>query len=136
MSHKRDMTGGKRYVLRQLFDGFAPQSYGKFTDFRDGVELMPLYGFAQDGTALPGTPSAAVLRYAAGASVPAHYHHGYEHILVLQGSQSDANGSYERGTCVINPPGTSHAVTSEDGCLVLAIWNQPIEMLGATGGDR
>jgi len=39
--------------------------------------------------------------------VPMHEHTGYEHILILAGSQRDENGTFEAGTLVINPPGTA-----------------------------
>lgn len=87
--------------------------------FRPGVEIHRLYG-GQQG------PAAALLKYAAGASVPDHDHSGYEHILVLSGAQRDQRGSYEAGTFVVNPPGSSHAVESDQGCVVLIIWEKPV----------
>jgi anti-sigma factor ChrR (cupin superfamily) len=91
-----------------------------FHPFREGVEIARLYGGA------PGEPSAAFLRYAPGAKVPRHEHPGYEHILVLEGSQEDERGRYEAGTLIVNPPGTSHTVWTKEGCLVLVIWQIPV----------
>ena len=88
--------------------------------FRDGVELHRLYGSGEAGA------SAALLRYAPGARVPTHVHPGYEHILVLAGSQVDERGVHGTGTLVVNPPGSSHSVSSPEGCIVLAIWEQPV----------
>jgi len=67
--------------------------------------------------------------------VPEHQHGDYEHILVLQGSQRDANGCYSAGSLLVSPPGSRHAVTSDEGCVVLAIWAAPIEFStdGSTG---
>ncbi|ASC71833.1 hypothetical protein XM38_027870 [Halomicronema hongdechloris C2206] len=87
--------------------------------FRPGVDICRLYG---DGSG----PAAALLRYHPGAHVPHHYHSGYEHILVLSGSQRDRHQTYAAGTLVINPPGSDHAVTSDDGCLVLVIWEKSV----------
>lgn len=87
--------------------------------FRPGVDIHRLYG---DTTG----PSAALLRYQPGAQVPHHDHTGYEHIIVLAGSQHDERGTYPTGTVVINPPGSHHAVASSDGCLVLIIWEKPV----------
>ena len=95
--------------------------------FRDGIEISWVYR-----TPDPMGPSAAFLRYAPGATVPRHAHDGFEHILVLEGSQTDDNGRHAAGALVVNPPGTDHAIVSEDGCLVLAIWQQPVRFL-ATG---
>jgi anti-sigma factor ChrR (cupin superfamily) len=89
--------------------------------FREGIDIYRLYG---DGTGA----SAALLRYQKGASVPAHDHTGFEHILVLSGEQSDRHGTHVAGTLAINPPGTSHSVYSESGCIVLAIWEKPVVM--------
>ncbi|PZU93034.1 MAG: transcription negative regulator ChrR [Pseudanabaena sp.] len=87
--------------------------------FRQGVEIHRLYKSDRGA-------SAALLRYQAGAQVPHHSHSGYEHIFVLAGSQSDANGKYGKGTVIINAPDTSHQVSSEDGCVVLIVWEKPV----------
>lgn len=122
--------GVSHLVVRNLFDGGAVAELGQFRELWSGVEILPLYGRAPDGRALsPTLPSAAILRYAPGAEVPEHEHRGFEHIVVLSGSQEDARGRYPGGTCVINPPGTRHAVRSNEGCMVLAIWNRPVEVL-------
>lgn len=88
---------------------------------RPGVEFHALYGRPGQG------PSAALLRYAPGATVPEHRHTDYEHILVLHGSQRDGSGHYPAGTLLVSPPGSQHAVTSEAGCVVLAIWSGAID---------
>jgi anti-sigma factor ChrR (cupin superfamily) len=90
--------------------------------FRPGVEIHRLYPAEPDGAA------AALLRYQPGASVPYHRHTGFEHILVLSGSQADNHGTYTTGTLVVNPPGTRHTVHSPDGCIVLAIWAKPVHI--------
>lgn len=91
--------------------------------FREGVEIARLYGGEPDAA------SAALLRYAPNAKVPRHIHTGHEHIMVLSGSQSDGTHTYQPGTLIISKPGTSHAITSEQGCIVLAIWERPVEII-------
>ena len=121
-----------RIVLRGLFEHFSLAEYGEFVPLSPGVHILPLYGLDPQGRAPPGRhPSAAFLRYEPGAFVPHHRHRGYEHIFVIQGSQRDERGTYPRGTCVISPPGSRHRVHSDEGCLVLAIWNQPVEFQDA-----
>ncbi len=88
--------------------------------FREGVDIHRLYGDGLTG------PSAALLRYHESSSVPLHYHEGYEHIIILAGSQRDEFGVLPAGTLRIHPPGTSHQVMSEAGCLVLAIYEKPV----------
>jgi len=87
---------------------------------RAGIAVSWLYRNGDHG------PAAAFLRYEPGARVPHHLHAGYEHVLVLSGSQTDRNGRHQAGALVINPPGTSHEVVSEEGCLVLIIWERPV----------
>lgn len=90
---------------------------------RDGVELLRLAGSGKEG------PSVALLRYAPGARVPQHRHPGFEVIYVLAGAQSDARGTYPAGTLVVNRAGGQHRVWSDSGCLVLIVWERPIEFV-------
>jgi len=90
---------------------------------RDGVEIRRLAGSTESG------PSVALLRYQPGARVPPHRHRGFEVILVISGSQSDENGTYEAGSLVINQPDDEHNVWSDDGCVVLIVWERPVEFL-------
>jgi anti-sigma factor ChrR (cupin superfamily) len=102
--------GTKQVILQDLFQ-LVQQEAHTFTwePFRPGVEIYRLYGDGETG------PAAALLKYAPGAKVPHHVHSGYEHIMVLSGSQQDDKGQYQPGTLVINSPGSHHSVTSEDG---------------------
>jgi len=88
---------------------------------RPGVDEHRLYGDS-DG---PG-PLASILRYAPGSKVPYHRHDGYEHVFVLEGSQRDRRGTHRAGTLVINTPGSSHDVSSDDGCVALLVWERPV----------
>lgn len=108
--------------LQAVADG---RRHAAWEPFREGIDILPLHGVGQGGA------SAALLRYRPGASVQEHRHPGYEHIYVLTGSQRDQRGVYEAGTLVVNPPGTTHWVASDDGCVVLIIWEQPVEFVGA-----
>lgn len=116
------MSAG-RFLLTDLFTLPFDAARYQWEPFREGVQIARLYG------AGPGASAAAFLRYAPGASVPRHAHVGYEHILVLEGAQVDDHGRYERGSMLVHPPGTSHRVASPEGCVVLAIWERPVEML-------
>lgn len=91
--------------------------------FAPGIEIFRLYGNQKSG------PSAAMLRYQPGASAPFHFHTGYEHVLVLRGAQSDERGEYPAGTLIINPPGVGHSIHSREGCVVLLIWEKPVEFV-------
>ena len=122
-----------KLVLRRLFDVVELARLKGWRAFREGIDILPLYGNPQ----VRGEASAALLRYSPGARVPLHAHGGYEHIIVLDGAQYDVQGTYGPGTCVISSPGSQHAVASENGCIVLAIWNQPVRFLPEpTGAHR
>lgn len=95
----------------------------RWEPLRTGVEVAWLYREPDDG------PAAAYLRYAPGARVPAHEHTGYETILVIAGAQSDGRGRYPAGTLAVNPPGSRHAVWSDEGCTVLIIWERQARFL-------
>jgi anti-sigma factor ChrR (cupin superfamily) len=92
--------------------------------FRAGVRVHWLYQTGDDG------PAAALLRYEPGAHVPLHVHTGWEHIFVLDGAQSDGAARYAAGALLISPPGTRHAITSAEGCVVLAVWQRPVQIVG------
>ena len=109
-------------ILRDIFDIVAHPDRLAWERFREGIDIYPLYK-SDKGC------SAALLRYAPGASVPRHNHVGYEHILVLSGAQHDERHHYPEGTLTISPPGTSHAVQSPEGCIVLAIWEKPVSFV-------
>ena len=118
--------GEGRFLLTGLFDGYEPPQQA-FLPFAEGIEIVPVYGRDESGVELSETqPSAALLRYQPGAAVAAHRHPGFEHIIVLRGSQRDECGVYRRGDCIISAPGSRRSVRSDDGCLVLAIWNRPV----------
>jgi anti-sigma factor ChrR (cupin superfamily) len=86
--------------------------------FVTGVQIHRLWG-------APHTRSGALLRYSPGSKVPRHRHEGVENIYVLIGSQRDERGVYPAGSHVVNQPGSSHAVSSPEGCVVFVVWERP-----------
>ncbi|MEZ5650050.1 MAG: cupin domain-containing protein [Burkholderiaceae bacterium] len=103
----------------------------RFEPFRDGIEISRI-----DTGEGPADAQAAILRYAPGALVPLHGHTGAEMIIVLEGEQRDARGSYPAGTVVINHPGSRHHVSAPDGCVVLILWSRPIAFVDAAAEAR
>jgi anti-sigma factor ChrR (cupin superfamily) len=117
------LDSAPRYPRLELADLFRLAAHPEsipWQPFHDGVEIHRLYGDGVTG------PTAALLRFGKGGKVPLHEHLGYEHIIVLAGSQRDQNGTASAGALMINPPGTSHSVVSETGCIVLAIYQEPV----------
>lgn len=109
--------------INDLFQVTGWQHKLPWKPFGEGVEIYRLYGDGITG------PTAALLRFQPGGRVRLHEHIGYEHILVLAGSQVDENSRAEAGMLIINPPGTSHSILSESGCIVLAIYEKPVRFL-------
>ena len=109
--------------LNDLFQISGWQQKLAWKPFQPGVDIYRLYGDSESG------PSAALLRFHPGGRAPLHEHLGYEHIFILAGSQVDENSKAETGMLIINPPGTSHSVLSETGCIVLAIYEKPVKFL-------
>jgi anti-sigma factor ChrR (cupin superfamily) len=118
-----------RTELKDLFNIAALQEDIPWRPFKDGVDIHRLYGDGRSG------PTAALLRFRKAGKVPLHEHTGYEHIVVLAGSQRDQNSVAEAGTLIINPPGTQHSVISEVGCIVLAIYERPVQFLADAKTD-
>jgi anti-sigma factor ChrR (cupin superfamily) len=108
-----------RLVGRALELGARKRGFGVL---RPGVGILKLAGSGEG-------PTAALLRYAPGARVPSHRHLGFELIYVLSGAQSDERGTYEAGTLVVNRSGDRHSVWSDEGCLVLIVWEKNIEFV-------
>ncbi|MFM2041484.1 MAG: hypothetical protein RLY86_60 [Pseudomonadota bacterium] len=60
--------------------------------------------------------ATSIVRYAAGSRFDRHDHALGEEFLVLDGVFADEHGIYPAGTYVRNPPGSSHAPWSGEGC--------------------
>jgi len=115
--------------LNDLFQISGWQQKLVWKPFQPGVDIYRLYGDSDSG------PSAALLRFHPGGRVALHEHTGYEHIFMLSGSQVDENSQAETGMLIINPPGTSHSILSETGCIVLAIYEKPVKFLSGPAAE-
>jgi len=85
-------------------------------------EVSPCAGVWRHRLDLSGAPverATTVVRYAPESSFSTHIHGGGEEFLVLEGVFEDEHGLYPPGTYVRNPPGTSHAPFSREGCTLL-----------------
>jgi anti-sigma factor ChrR (cupin superfamily) len=63
--------------------------------------------------------ATSIVRYAPSSTFPSHIHHGGEEFIVLSGIFSDEHGDYPAGSYVRNPPLSSHAPHSKEGCEIL-----------------
>ncbi|MEM9071388.1 MAG: cupin domain-containing protein [Myxococcota bacterium] len=62
--------------------------------------------------------ATSVVRYEAGSAFPSHVHGLGEEFYVLEGVFADEHGEYPTGTYVRNPPGSSHAPFTKEGCTI------------------
>ncbi|MCW8884730.1 MAG: cupin domain-containing protein [Motiliproteus sp.] len=81
----------------------------------DGLSVMPLHQFAQDGF----SEQVALVRWQPGTRFNPHSHFGGEEIFVLEGRFEDEFGAYPAGTWIRNPDNSRHQPFSEQGCLIL-----------------
>lgn len=107
-------------ILHDLLTRDFDDASHDWQPFRAGVDIIPIHADRERGC------SSALLRYQSGAAVPLHTHSGFEYLMVLRGSQTDGRGVYQRGSFIVNTPGSHHQVSSEEGCVVLVIWESPI----------
>jgi anti-sigma factor ChrR (cupin superfamily) len=76
-----------------------------------GVRRRPL-----DRIGVEVARATTLVRYEANARFSPHIHDGGEEILVLSGVFSDEKGDYPEGTYLRNPPSSTHAPFSREGC--------------------
>jgi len=99
-----------------------PDDYEWF-DFRPNLKKLILAGAAE-------TEHIAILWYMVeDGGVALHYHAKTESVYVIDGTQTDAKGTYETGTVYFNPPGSGHAVTDSSGFFLLA-YAAPPDFMG------
>ena len=90
-----------------------PTDYEWF-DFRPNIKKLILAGAAE-------TEHIAILWYTTtDGGVALHYHSKTESVYVVDGSQTDAKGTYPTGSMYFNPPGSGHQVTDSSGFFLLA----------------
>ena len=110
----------KSLVVNVLLEQDALLQQYQWEPLAEGVFIATLYTTGEDG------PRSALLHYLPGASVSSHLHRGFEHILILHGSQQDGEVTYTKGDLVIHRPGTGHGIYSPEGCIALGIWEKPV----------
>jgi anti-sigma factor ChrR (cupin superfamily) len=76
--------------------------------------------------------ATSIVRYQPGSKFQMHTHDLGEEILVLEGVLSDETGDYPAGTYIMNPPQSSHAPFSENGCTLFV----KLRHLGSEQVDR
>lgn len=95
-----------------------PKQYSWF-NFRPNLDKLILAG-------APETEHIALLWYTVpDGKVGLHYHSRTESVYVINGTQTDAEGTYPTGTVYFNPPGSGHQITDSSGFFILAYASPP-----------
>ncbi len=89
-----------------------------------GVEYRVLRKHAEHGGL------TLLLRFAKGATYPAHEHPGGEEYYMLDGDLRDGGRTYGRNAYVFHPPGSVHAPSSPGGAEILVLLPQAIRLVG------
>ena len=94
-----------------------PSNYegdGGWFEFRPNLQKLILAGEEQ-------TEHIAVLWYTVSdGTVGLHLHSKTESVYVIDGTQTDAKGTYTNGTVYFNPPGSGHQISDSSGFFLLA----------------
>ncbi len=90
-----------------------PTNYDFFT-FRPNLEKLILAGEAD-------TEHISILWYTVpDGQVGLHYHAMTESVYTIEGTQTDAKGTYPTGSLYFNPPGSGHQILDSSGFFILA----------------
>ncbi len=76
-----------------------------------------------------GRPPTFMLRFEPGASYPNHAHPAGEEVYVLEGTVRFGSVELVAGDYLYTPPGATHAVHSREGCTMLFVVPEEVQML-------
>lgn len=114
-----DVAPASTTTILDLEDVKANPSAYEWFDFRPNLKKLILAG-AED------SEHVAILWYTVtDGSVGLHYHSKTESVFVIDGTQTDAKGTYPTGTIYFNPPGSGHQLTNSTGFFILAYASPP-----------
>lgn len=74
-------------------------------------------------------PPSILLKFDAGSSYPYHNHPGGEELFVMEGSCFVNDTLLNQGDYLYTPPGFKHGVKSENGCVIMLIIPEEVEIL-------
>ena len=69
------------------------------------------------------------MRFAPGATFPAHDHPAGEEVFVIEGEVRIGRHHLKTGDYLYTPPGGIHAASSEGGCVFLVTLPKPVVIL-------
>jgi quercetin dioxygenase-like cupin family protein len=95
-----------------------------------GIEFIPLN---TDPDERCGT---FMYRMEAGAHFPRHRHPAGEEILLIRGDVIMGERALKAGDFLFSPPGSIHEMATREGCLFMAVFPKPVEIVPVVAHDR
>jgi len=103
-----------------------PTAFKKFTDIKwSGFGAISRARVINDEKNI----RASLLHITKGGCIPEHKHKGYELTLLLDGSFSDAAGTYQKGDFIWLDGEQSHSPFTKEGCLCYAVQDAPLHFM-------
>ena len=103
--HQFDKNDAEQFTLNTYGADFLPGNV-------PGLSVLPLHSFENE--------SCVLARWDAGTEINPYPCIGGEEIFVLEGTYSDENGDYPKGTWLRSPHLSMRHAFSKDGCLLYA----------------
>jgi quercetin dioxygenase-like cupin family protein len=94
-----------------------------------GVDTRGIFVKSLRSESESGRPISFLLKFEPGASYPYHRHPKGEEILVIEGSCRVEGEDLVQGDYLYTPPGFSHGVTSEKGCVLFLMVPAEVEIM-------
>lgn len=113
MARENPLDPSLRHVFSTKSGEFLPYE-------RDGKSIPTMSWLPLSADAELGHGGRYLLRLDPGCEGPVHTHHGYDELLVLEGSIIDSDGTVlSPGDYVMYEPGSTHFTDTPEGCVVL-----------------
>lgn len=111
-------VSGKEYLLPTAFRSFVDLNWSGFSAVNRARVITD-----------EKNVRASLLHISKGGRIPEHQHKGYELTLLLEGSFSDENGTYQKGDFIWLDGSQSHSPYTEEGCLCYAVQDAPLHFM-------
>lgn len=115
-SHEQHISHeGKEILLPRAFRGISALKWSGF----GGVQRARIINDESN-------VRASLLHIKKGAEIPRHQHKGYELTLLLSGSFSDEQDTYQKGDFILLSGEVQHSPRTEHGCLCYTVQDAPL----------
>ncbi|MGH2665616.1 cupin domain-containing protein [Flavobacterium sp.] len=95
----------------------------------EGVKTKGLYVKTLRFDEAANRPPTFLLKFEPGAAYSRHFHPAGEEVFVLEGKIQFDDDHLQPGDYLYTPPGSVHAVYSKEGCVVLFVVPEEVQIL-------